>query len=242
MSTIGVYNGGFSGAQIDALLNQVPSINNTDKKTYVVAGVIRYSSTSDNWEQIGDAHIAINSGAISCPTDDTIRVAFDLDSITNKKVISFICGPDEQLSGIGLVCGASVATTGATIHMTSNFRGYIGYYSGAWQSYLHSALPDITLTWSTDHLVVTVPWDMISYNWVLGTARGYNVKFGAQTTNTFEVYFYDSSGNLVTTPDTSMQFYFDASRRRVKSNGTYALPDGYGNIWYMGLIEGDTNV
>lgn len=227
------------GATVDALLTQIPKINNTNKRSYIVAGVIRYNATLQTWEQISGAHKPLNTTTISCPTDETINIAYPLTGIVNPEVVSFIIAPDEDLSEIGLTCGASVDVASATVKVFAEYRGYILYQNSEWKCFKHTALPAPTMTWSTDHLEVDIPWEMVHYGWTVASPRGYNIKLGAQTNNQFSVYFYNDTNTLVTAPDTSMQFYFDAGRRTVKTRGDAAIKDQYGNLWYMGIIQGD---
>jgi hypothetical protein len=234
-----------NGAAVDALLKQIPSINNTNKRSHVIAGVIRYNATTQAWEQITGAHDPLNTTSITCPTDTTIQINFGLATVANKKVITFVANADEELAGMGLFIGASVGVNDATLNIYSGAHGSYVYYNGsAWAEIKGSSFPSSSFSWSTNHLVITIPFGLITAyvrNWPMVCARdgGYNVKLGSVGDTTIEVYFYNAAGTLITTPDTSMKCYVNYGIRKIKTKGDYGLPDAFGNIWYFGIIEGD---
>jgi hypothetical protein len=225
-------------------LRQVPAINNTGKKSYVVAGVIRYNSTAQNWEQITGAHTPLNTSSIACPTNDTIQINYDLASVTNKTVVSFIVTPDEQLAGIGVFAGSSVGVDSATVYLyTSGYGAYIAYNGSAWTQLHGSGFPDVSMAWSTDKLQITVPYAMeaICYHWanLTGKDTPYQVCLGSVGTNTIDIVFYNAAGTKVTTPDTNMKFFIQFGNRRMNVKGASTIPNAFGNLWYMGIIQGD---
>lgn len=233
------------GATVDALLKQVPNINNVNKRSYIVAGVIRYSAASQNWEQIGGDHAPLNTVSVECPTDLTLKINFGLSAVLNKKVVSFVANCDEDLAELGMFVGASVATNSATLQtFTGSHGAYIYYSNDAWVELIGTAFAASTLEWVTDHLVITLPYALVDAyikDWpqVSGRNGAYNPKLGSIGTNTVTVYFYDNAGALVTTPDNSMKVYVSYGLRKLNTKGAAGPKDGFGNIWYMGIIEGD---
>lgn len=111
-----------SDTTVEAYLNSALRIlaDDNTKQYRVVAGVIR--NTGDGWELIG-GHGNIGVGSVT-ETTANIIITFDF---TCTAVVSFVITPDETFARQGLLCGASVGFSAATISLAAPLTGTVGY-------------------------------------------------------------------------------------------------------------------
>lgn len=151
----------------------------------------------------------------------------------------------------------SYTATTVTFASWVDFSGYIEYNGTTW-TVSTQAFSKPTMSFSSGTLTVThetlATQDAnvtVDGRDVAGGTNSVHVRPGASTTTTFEVIFRDNSGAMVTTPNTSMRFYY-SSVARVKREvpiGTinFLRPNckldannvasGSGNFWIVGAMK-----
>ena len=223
-------------------------------KHRMVAGVIR--NTGSGWEFIvNDRH----QGDMNCVDvgidENDGRLYVDYSGINVKKVISYICAPDEAFANDGYIMGASVGLDAAYIQiyqyrMSSvsaritfqNSDGTIsptisesdGVSSAVWDdtnkalSITHTNI--VTKTASTAPIISFIP----------AVYGKYLMRLYSYSGTTAKVEFFDLvTGNKVTAPDTSMSLIFSrigSALEKIEVDPS-TLVSASGNIWFMGIFE-----
>lgn len=109
-------------AKQSELLKALSFSENADYR--VVAGVIRQASNGSGWQFISDSgHTPMGVSSVSA-NSDFIVINFDF---TAEKVISFVAGPDETFAAWGLVCGASVGFSSASLQVAAPLSAFVTY-------------------------------------------------------------------------------------------------------------------
>lgn len=204
-----------------------------DKKYKFVAGVIR--NDGGTWKLIdNETHTSINIESIT-QTNEYINVAFTPEF---KKVISFIAVSDEDFDLNALCVGASVTPEYANIYITkpNRYGGYVYFDGSSWQVGGDvSAVGSLT---AENSFPITHSKIESGYLGRFVTPRDTTYKMIVSSANTEvdEVQFYDSNGDIVTTPDTHMKFWIGATGdKKYRINPADANQDG--NIWLFGILE-----
>ena len=215
--------------QLDAILSQT----DPTKKYKFVACVLQ-NDGAGNWAQIGGAHKSLNVESVTV-SNGTIVVTYNF---TATNVVSFVACPDETFSAAGYNFGASVGLNAATIvgfRAPKTIGGYVSYNGSAWDK----SAPDTgigTITFSGG--IITIPHYSIPGALIASAScrtGKYTAHIGTCTDASTTIYIRDYAGNLVTTPDTDMQVYFQRSAPSAAFNASVNLAAA--NIWCFGIFE-----
>lgn len=206
----------------------------SDKKIKLVAGIIRNSGSG--WDFIENTtHSKLN---LSSVTEDTTSIKVNFD-FTAKKILGFSAIPDETFSGNGIKCGTSVGTTSVIIKLHKEvmpFGGYIYYDGSNWNISKSNGITSATFS---NGILTLKHANIGTGNQYFASVEGRDgalCSLGSVGADNLQVKFYDYSGSLKTTEDTSMKFYLTRENRPqtlVPSN----VVDANGNIWLMGIFE-----
>lgn len=208
------------------------------KKYKIVACVIRNDGTG--WKLVPDAgHTNINVASV---TNDTNYITVNFGFIA-KNVVSFVACPDEEFVSIGYFIGSSVGTNYAKIRITKSklheVGGYIVYDGTNWV--VNGAVGNLVVTSFTSGILLLTHDDVgTTYNAnVTPRDTGYKCSLGSLSGTLSRISFYNSSGTLVTTPDTNMKFYFSRTMglNSIDIINPSTIIDASGNIWCMGIFE-----
>jgi len=233
-----------------ATLNVLPF---APKNVHVVSGVIRYYSSFGRWDLLenneANPHPSINIDSITS-NENNIQIHFDnskfgLGTDADIEVGSFIIAPDETLASEGIICGSSVNFEKATVELYKGPRSdYIEYDGSNWTVAQGNFS---TPTWDTDHLNIPrsfsgafVPtYPQITERHTPATSPAvYRAVLGSvsQSEGNIEVWFYDQSGNVVTSPSTNMRFFISDHNRSQKVDPNN-FDSSYGNLWFYGWLS-----
>jgi hypothetical protein len=151
----------------------------------------------------------------------------------------------------------SYTDTQVIVRLLKDLAGHI-YYDGTQFKYLGANVNNFSFSFDNSTGELTVSHDQIgssnAYSVTLNKRDGYHEPIlTGPLTNSFKVKFYDSAGNVVLTPDTSMRMYFSrpnakyksplsstskvlVKRDHCKANANNVVNTG-ANIWIHGLME-----
>lgn len=229
------------------------------RRAHIFAAVLRYDATAGGWRllyTLDGTHVPI---AVSGVTSDDTAITINLDQTgwgSSPAACTWLVVPDETLVKKGVFCGASFDESGGSYYGTINlYRGPIGDYihydtgTSAWVS----TESFYTMSWVTDHLLLTRAAEaklgdglfpsltprQTPYQVTLGGV-GHGSSFGvADGADGVEVYFYDASGTLVTSPDANMKFFITDPRALlpIKPNTDFASYEDLSeaNLWIIGI-------
>lgn len=222
---------------IDSAVHNV--VVGTDGKRYqIIACVLR--NTAGTWAILDDTgHTPV--GVTSVSADATaITLTYNF---TSAKIGSLVCCPDETYAADGIIFGASVGDTTATIKasISKTIGGYIFYNGSAWD---FSLAPGVTAvewiagnTLKVSHSTIYQP---VNYNCsVVGRAGITNPVLSTTTGAISEDYilidFYDWDGTKITTPNTNMKLIFTRTASGLVN--PLLLTQTASNIWVYGIFE-----
>ncbi|MDB5886182.1 MAG: hypothetical protein JWR74_2353, partial [Polaromonas sp.] len=126
-----------------------------NKKTRVIACVLRQNTAGSGWYLINDAgHNPLGIASVSVVAGQ-LTITYDF---TASKVLSLIAVPDETFAAGGLTCGPSVGLTSAQIELFAPFEMRTQGTVCAWGNYLENGV-DVTGTFDVagGTLAVTHP-------------------------------------------------------------------------------------
>lgn len=223
-----------------------------EERVHLVTTVIRYYSALGRWEAIGRHEVANalqhdhdEIGIDSIASDSSsITINFDTSGWgSNVRAISFLTVLDEQLAGDGVFLGSSVGLSSCLIDLYKGpYTDFIQYDGASWVA----TNSRYSMAWDTDHLVLTrdtlTELNNETYPTLTARQTPYQVTLGSvgpADGSAIEVYFYDASGTLVTTPDTDMKFFISDPARMARLDPN-SFPDEYGNIWIFGVFRSDS--
>jgi hypothetical protein len=151
----------------------------------------------------------------------------------------------------------SYTATTVTFSSWVDFSGYIEYNGSAWTVSTQAfAKPTMvfnsgTLTVTHETLATQDAAVTVDGRDIAGGTNSVHVRPGQSTTTTFDVIFRDNAGAMVTTPNTSMRFYYSSVARvkrevplgtinflrpncKLDANNVFS---GSGNFWIMGAMK-----
>ncbi len=217
-------------------------LGNTARDHKIVAGVIR--NDGSGWGLIGSPHEGINVDSVSADSD---FIYVNYSSIAATLVHSFVAVPDETMGADGVVVvGASVGLAQASLRLLRMHRmsGYAYYNGSAWAWLNNTAGPvgaayvdSPTLSFNTSTGVLSISGGSFA-SWGAVTAR--NGPYVAQLDSVGDSYlslvFRDiATGNIVTTPDTSMRVFVERFTYHILDPTAYVSSTG--NVWFMGVFS-----
>ena len=210
------------------------------KDIFIVSAVLRNLGTG--WEMLTTGqHTPVNIDSVSVNANGDIEVNF---SKNGHNVISFIAVPDETFAEF-MTMGSSVDTNKARIRLFSLpevYGGYVAYNGSSWDI---SGSNFSSASWhnGSGHLVLSVP----NHGFVTRTdkdamliscnGRGCDARLdGGHGIYDEHIAFYDTSGQQIFTPNTSMKV-FATKQFPAKQINANNVVSQYGNIWIYGIIE-----
>lgn len=158
------------------------------------------------------------------------------------KVGAMVVVPDEAFAARGYTCGTSVGLSYAdvSVYRSWNYSGYVSYNGSEWVSNYDVFTP----TWNAGTLTLTHPplSGVVSSLSANVTTRGghYVCNLDGVSTTSLTVQFRDWSGNLVTTPTTSMRCYVSHGDLRPGAVNPQLLTSALipaSNFWLFGVFE-----
>lgn len=228
------------GGQSTTITSDSAFVGANGRLYVVVAGVMRNPGTG--WAALDDtihrhANVeSVNTGA------DSITVNFP--SVGAKKVVSFVCTPDETLTKAGYACAASVSLTTAEITLAryTPMSDYVQYNAtNGWTSlngvFRNFSFSNGTLSMEHDPIggsnfmdfQVTGRGDVL----VSGSAQA-----GGSTQTLTKIDFRDYAGALVTTASPSLRAYVSrGSSGPVDPTTLTTTRFPASNIWFQGIFE-----
>ena len=224
-------SGGGNVSVVDSLdyLNVSPSIY----------GVVR--NIGGSWSIINDSEHEPSSNFNSVTTLSSAYYNFRLNYNAVSEVGALLAVTDEAYASRGLFVGSSVGLSFTNVAIYKKGISAVINYTGSWNAIVdNDVLPSSGYSISFTAGVVRVTHanaymkvDAFDVNIQQRyKANNYTVKIGTIGNNYVEFVFLDSSGNLVTTADSSMDFVFSR-------NGTWLVPNSLlgiakSNIWFSG--------
>ena len=206
----------------------------------VVAGVMRNPGTG--WAALDDS-IHRHANVESTTTGpDSITVNFP--TLGAKKVVSFVCTPDETLTKAGYACAASVSLTTAeiTVARYTPMADYVQYNAtNGWTSF-NGVFRNLTFSNGT----LTMEHDPIGGSNFMDfqvTSRGDvlasgSMQVGGSTQTVTKIDFRDYTGALITEPSPSMRAYVSrGSSGPVDPSTLTTTRYRASNIWFQGIFE-----
>lgn len=181
----------------DIAAKPVPSVS---PKTF---GCVIRPDASGNWTVINDAgHAPFPSAPTFSQSGSAVTITMP---ISFTKLHTAYAAPDEALALAGFTCGPSVSGT----QMIIQFRrampmGGMAKWSTGTTFVWDAGGGDITLSWGSNALQLVLPHPQSGTVALTRIAGGYEPRLwttSLQGTALFGIQFYDSAGNLVTTPD-----------------------------------------
>lgn len=229
---VGAINSLLNNQDILAATNSLP----VGTKLYLLAGTIRQDENNvNNWYLLDDTnHTKIGLSNVVVENNIYLRLNYDQEY---DKVITLLCGPDENFSALNVTCGASVGLDHSLISLgcKNDSWGEI-YYDGA--NWVDSN--GGTLTFANGILTLTPSNTLNLFNGSYGVScecesRGYSTyKNVIKMYSGIRFCAFDSSGNRITTPTTDIAFTY-----KLWHNGILYLnnkmPSG-SNIWIIGIM------
>lgn len=214
------------------------------RKYKVVAGVIRNAGSAGGyWQPINDA--GHRPTLIDSVSTSATAITINHSTIAATKVVSMIAIPDEVLIDAGFAVGASVGLGATTLYLSRQhptYSDYISWNGSAWVS-TNGVFTGLTFNTSTGALVCNHP--------TLGQAAAFGVAAHAVgdtnrvVTSTLSygsvtVKWLNSSGAVITTPNTGMGVYLSRGGHfetavNPQAVDTTAFPNS--NIWIFGVFE-----
>ena len=205
-------------------------------KFYLLAGTIRQDENNTNsWYLLDDTnHKKIGLSNVVVENNIYLRLNYDQEY---DKVITLLCGPDENLAALNVTCGASVGLGYSLISLGCKYDSWGEiYYDGT--NWVDSN--GGTLTFSNGVLTLTPSNTLNLFNGSYGVqceciSRGYSTyKNVVKMYSGIRFCAFDSSGNRVTTPTTDIAFDY-----KLWHNGILYLnnkmPTG-SNVWIIGIM------
>lgn len=227
-----------------------------NKEVALVAGVIRYypaGASGAGWYFLsdqGDNHDPIllspitSSGTSSVVLDVNID-AFGLDE-TLWTPSGVVVGCDDALASEGVTFGASVGTSSMTItgKYATTHGSLINYNGSSWSAdgfYTNFDFTNNRLRVTRDSTLEKQSFSdgkaPIITPYITNTGTFTMPAIGRNTSTDFDVTFWDSSGNILTTPSTDMAFYVHDPVRRNASFNFNTQPISGSNIWIVGMFS-----
>ncbi|SDO78970.1 hypothetical protein [Halobacillus aidingensis] len=270
MDAISLYNGSINVHHTPNAL-KVGTLIATPDETYANDGLICGASVGTTNSYI-HLHFPLNvaidgNGNLTLPSYFSSSVTGYLSSDKSQVVIDH---PPVSASDIPQVISptnnrenadysVSYTDTQVIVTLLKNMSGHI-YYDSTSSSfkYIGSNIDDFSFSFDNVTGELTVAHANITGNDVYSisiTGRDgyYTPKLSVPLTNSFKVKFYDDAGNLITTPDSNMRFYFSRPNIRYKSPMQAAneilikrghckadandVVNSGANIWINGLME-----
>ncbi len=219
------------------------------KKFGIVAGVIR--NQGSGWALINDGTDGLMGGHRPLNIDsieyDAVqqRIKVNYPTLGAKKVISFAAVPDETFAVNGFQFGCSVAPDYCTINIGKPapiISARVYYNGSAWVVEGKSGDGALAATpWSGTAVRVTHASIPEAYPMVcpFGSST-YRPVIDAVTDGQTNIKFLDSSGSVVTTPDTNMDCFLYRGTGSIKKVDPNTITDAlypWSNIWLLGIME-----
>lgn len=219
----------------------------SSRQLHIVGCVIRYSATLGRWGTIyeidGSGHRPLNVQSISSDTSK-ITLTYDTSSWgANIEPCSFTVTPDEELASQNLFAGASVGTNFAYIYLKkyAGVTDYIYYNGSSWVSYRSR----YSLSWNSSghylkctRLLVDNKIGMVAYPQLTPRSTPVMPVIAEVAVDYLKIQFYDSSGNLMTSPSTDMKVLV-SDMGFAEIVNPHTCEDLYGNLWILGLFTSD---
>lgn len=209
-----------------------------NKNVFFVAGVLR--NTGSGWDYVRENnHDAINIDSVSVDNNGDIVINFKK---TASNVISFVAAPDETfVDTYSFGCSVGISMALLKIYTIPKFYGGYVYYTGSgWNYSDYSNFTGASWVAGRNSLSVSVPDDGIrdDKDAFIANCQGRDItaKLGSQGIYTSEIQFFDASGNLITTPSTSMKVYAQKTFPAKKMNANNIV-SANGNIWLFGIMQ-----
>lgn len=228
------------GVQSTTITSDSAFIGAEDRLYVVVAGVMRNDGTG--WQALDDTiHRHAN---VESTTTGASSITVNFPSLGAKKVVSWVCTPDETLTKAGYACAASVSLTTAEITLSrfTPMADYVQYNStNGWTS-LNGVFRNLTFSNGT----LTMEHDPIGGSNFMDfqvTSRGDalasgSAQAGGSTQTVTKIDFRDYTGALITTPSSALRAYVSrGSSGPVDPTTLTSTRYPASNIWFQGIFE-----
>ena len=244
---------------------EVGSLLVVPDETYAKQGLVAGCSVglSSSYLEIGAAlefMINTDTGAVAAPSYWGAKISTSLSAglceVTHPTCVA------EGVTAVSKVGSAgghtdiliSYSETNTDIRGSGDVDGYI-YYDGANWQYLGELLNPPSIVWNSGTNELEVTHEVCDTTNISISPRGGSLLAHPDSISetTFQVHFYNYAGARITTPSTSMKFFFGrkASAPKTIINGVHAVRRGYakvdandlvnpsGNFWLIGVQEID---
>lgn len=213
-------------------------VDTEQRKMKIVAGAIR--NAGSGWAFISDSeHQPVNLSSVSVNASGNLVIDY---GFSGSKVVTLAIAPDETFAEKYRI-GASVGLDKAIAQiwrLNQTIGGMVRYRSGAWNiAYTNFS----SVSWDSGTSTLRVYHDTVvdypqskRFNISLVKAASYNVVIDEIGNDYIAVKFYDTAGNLVTTPSSNCDFILTRQMPTIKVDAN-DVTDGNGNFWIIGLIE-----